>query len=126
MATRSVTAALQNYIRVLRLVNSDSSAALYIADGEMLQAGQPAIHGREAIHRFLRPFDGKAIVDSASATIDNVAVYDTTAYVWASYYQRTRMPPGAFADYRGRFVSEWHLTPDHTWRIARILMQPAP
>ncbi len=121
----AVAAAMHNYTRVLKLVNADSSAALFTADAEMLQAGMAPIRGREAIRAFLKPFDGRAIVDSASSTIDTIESHGTTAYLWGSYHQRTRIPPGAFADYDGRVVIEWRRDADHAWRIARILMQPA-
>lgn len=120
-----VVGAMQHWIHVTQLVNADSAAAIYTPDAEMLQASMPPIHGRDAIHAFLKPFDGRAVVDSISGTAGRVDVFDSTAYLWGEYYQKTRIPPGAPQAYRGRFVTEWRLGGDGTWRIARILMQPA-
>ena len=121
----AVEAAMQHYVRLTRLVNSDSVAAMYTPDGEMLQARAAPIRGRDAIRAFLKPFDGHAIVDTATSTTEQVEVFDSTAYLWGSYHQVTRLdgPPAA---YNGRFVTRWRLEPDGNWRIARILMQPAP
>lgn len=116
---------MQHYLRSIQLVNSDSVAATYTADAEMLQAGSAPIRGREAIRAFLKPFDGRAIVDTVRGTTDALEVYDSTAYLWGGYHQVTRLD-GPAATYNGRFVIRWRLEPDGAWRIARILMQPAP
>ena len=120
-----VEAAMRHYVRLTQLVNSDSVAAMYTNDGEMLQARSAPIRGREAIRAFLKPFDGHTVVDTVTSTTDALDVYDSTAYLWGGYHQVTRLD-GPPATYNGRMVIRWRLEPDGAWRIARILMQPAP
>jgi ketosteroid isomerase-like protein len=124
-ATAGVEAAMQHYIRTIRQVNSDSAAAMFTAGADLYEGGMQSLHGREAIRTFLKPFDGKAVVDTATSTTLAIEVHGTTAYLWGEYYQHTRIPPGRFAPYHGRFVSEWHREGDGQWRIARMMMQPA-
>lgn len=115
---------MQHWIAMTKLVNADSAASVYTADAIMLQAGAEPITGREAIRAFLKPFDGRAVVDSISGHATQVDRYGDEAYLWGEYFQRTRIPPGEAMPYHGRFVIKWRRERDGVWRIARILMQP--
>ncbi|HTG84049.1 MAG TPA: DUF4440 domain-containing protein, partial [Gemmatimonadales bacterium] len=125
-ASRAVAAAMEHYTALIRAVASDSIAAMYTEDGELLEAGMAPLRGPKEIREFLAQFDGKVVVDSASTVSDDVEVFGTTAYQWGSFSQVARVqdqPPGKFS---GRYVARWRRTPEGQWKLTRLLMQPAP
>jgi len=125
-ASRAVVAAMEHYTALIRAVASDSIAAMYTEDGELLEAGMAPLRGPKEIREFLAQFDGKVVVDSASTVSDDVEVFGTTAYQWGSFSQVARVqdqPPGKFS---GRYVARWRRTPEGQWKLTRLLMQPAP
>jgi uncharacterized protein (TIGR02246 family) len=122
----AVVAAMDHYAALVRAVNSDSVAAMFTQDAQLLEPGMAPLRGREAIRAFLAPFDGKVTVDTVENRTDLVEVYGDTAYLWGRYRQVARtgdQPPGEFD---GRYVARWRLEADGRWRLARLLMQPAP
>ena len=64
----AVAAAMDHYLAMLKLVNSDSVAAMFTDSTEMYQPAAPPIRGRDAVRAFLKPFDGHAHVDTVTAT----------------------------------------------------------
>jgi ketosteroid isomerase-like protein len=116
---------MDHYLAMLKLVNSDSVAAMFTDSAEMYQAAAPPIRGRDAIRAFLKPFDGHAHVDSVSATTIALNVYGDAAYQWANYRQVARVGGGAAESFDGRFVVEWARGAGGNWKIRRLLMQPA-
>ena len=125
-ASRGVVAAMEHYTALIRTVASDSIAAMYTEDGELLEAGMAPLRGPKEIRGFFAQFDGKVMVDSASTVSDDVEVFGTTAYQWGSFSQVARVqdqPPTTFG---GRYVARWRRTPEGQWKLTRLLMQPAP
>ncbi len=125
-ARQAVAAAMEHYTALIRTVASDSIAAMYTEDGELLEAGMAPLRGPKEIREFLAQFDGKVVVDSASTVSDDVEIFGTTAYQWGSFSQVARVqdqPPGKFS---GRYVARWRRTPEGQWKLTRLLMQPAP
>jgi uncharacterized protein (TIGR02246 family) len=123
---QALLAAMQRYTGFLKSVNSDSVAASFTADGELLEPGMAPLHGRSAIRAFLSPFDGKVTVDTAESVTDTIEAYGPIAYLWGSYHQVARMGEAAPSAFDGRFVAQWRLEADGKWRMSRLLMQPAP
>jgi ketosteroid isomerase-like protein len=95
---------MEHYTALIRVVASDSIAAMYADDGELLEAGMAPLRGPKEIRAFLAQFDGKVVVDSASTVSED-------------------QPPGKFS---GRYVARWRRTPEGPWKLTRLLMQPAP
>jgi len=123
---QEVVAAMEHYTALIKVVASDSIAAMYAADGELLEAGMAPLRGPKEIRAFLAQFDGKVVVDSASTVSDDVEVFGDTAYQSGSFSQVAKVqdqPPGKFS---GRYVARWRRTPEGPWKLTRLLMQPAP
>ena len=120
----AVAAAWEHYVATLKLVNSDSVAAMFTDSAEMFQSGAAPIRGRAAIRGFLAPFDGHAHVDSVTSTTMSISVYGDAAYQWGSYHQVARLDAAPAGSFDGRFVAEWRRGGDGSWKMRRILMQP--
>lgn len=125
-AMEAVAAAMDHYVALLRRVTSDSVAAMYTPDGELLEPGMAPLRGRSAIRAFLAPFDGHAVVDTALVSVEPAAVYGAIAYQWGAYHQVARLNGGPAVVFDGRFAAEWHRAGNGQWLLTRLLMQPAP
>ena len=121
----AVAAAWDHYVAALKLVNSDSVAAMFTDSAEMYQSGAAPIRGREAVRAFMVPFDGHAHVDSVTSMIIAINVYGDVAYQWGTYHQVARLDNGQPGTFNGRFVAEWARVGTGGWKIRRLLMQPA-
>lgn len=125
-AAREVEAAMQQYTVLLKTGPAEATAALFTADGELLEPGLAALHGREAIQTFLAPVFAAVVVESASTESDAVEVYGDAAYQWGTYRQRVAEKGKAANDYHGRYVASWRREADGRWRLAKMLVQPFP
>jgi uncharacterized protein (TIGR02246 family) len=116
---------MDHYAALLQLVNSDSVAAMYTEDGEMTgNSCAPHFSGREAIRRFLAPFDGHAHVDTAIVRTSSITVGGDTAHVAGSYHQMARLDSGKAGTFDGAIRVVWVRQPDGNWRIARFETDP--
>jgi uncharacterized protein (TIGR02246 family) len=125
-AHREVEAAMQRYTGLLKTGPPEALAASYTADGELLEPGLAALHGREAIQGFLAPIFTAFEVQSATTESEAVEVFGNAAYQWGTYRQRAGERGKTAADYRGRYVASWRREADGQWRLARFLVQPFP
>jgi len=66
---QEIVVAMEHYTALIRAVASDSIAAMYTEDGELLEAGLAPLRGPKEIREFLAQFDGKVLVDSASTVV---------------------------------------------------------
>ena len=121
----AVAAAWERYLAAVKMVNSDSVAAMFTDSAEMYQPGAAPIRSREGVRRFLAPFDGHAHVDTVTSTTIALSVYGDVAYLWGTYHQVARVDAGKAGSYDGRFVAEWSRGVNGGWRIRRLLMQAA-
>lgn len=120
-----VEAALAEYSRNLKALDSAKLASSYEADGELLDPGMAPHKGPAAIKAFLDSFQG-VVIESASMTPESTEVWGAAAVVFGTYAQRVRVGDTPAADYRGRFVAEWARQADGRWLIRRLLTQPSP
>ena len=123
---QEIVVAMEHYTALIRAVASDSIAAMYTEDGELLEAGLAPLRGPKEIREFLAQFDGKVLVDSASTVSDEVEVFGSTAYQWGSFSQVARVRDQPPAKFGGRYVPRWRRTREGQWKLTRLLMQPAP
>ena len=65
-------------------------------------------------------------VEVATATPDAIEIFDDTAYVWGTYFERLAFPGQALSEQSGKFVYEWKREPDREWRIHRYFRIPLP
>lgn len=123
--TAELDAATARYAGFVRGMAGDSIAAMYAPDGEMLGAGMHAIQSPDSIRRFLAGFTNVK-VDSETMVRDAITVGDTESVTWGTYTQVatvTGQPPVRVS---GRFVTQWVRRPGESWKIRRMLTQPAP
>ncbi|MGH7426917.1 MAG: hypothetical protein ACREJ4_00875 [Candidatus Methylomirabilaceae bacterium] len=88
-----------------------------------LEPGIAPIHTRDSIRAFMASFPGVQ-VDSATATPDTIEVWDGSALVWGSYFERLRFPGQPQSEQHGKFVIQWVRQADGTWLIQRYLRVP--
>ena len=124
-ARADVAAALERYQVAARAVQADSIAAFFTAPGVLFEPGIHPIRTRDSIRAFIASFPGVR-VDVATATPDTIEVFDGTAFVWGSYFERLAFPGQPLSEQHGKFVMEWVRQPDGTWLIARYFRVPVP
>jgi uncharacterized protein (TIGR02246 family) len=125
-ARQAIEGAMQHYTELLRTGPPEALAATFTAEGELLEPGMAAVHGRDAIRSFLAPLFSAVTVESASTESETVEVFGTAAYQWGTYRQRVAEHGKPAADYHGRYVAAWRREADGHWRLARMLVQPFP
>jgi ketosteroid isomerase-like protein len=125
-ATAEIGAALERYAAFTRALASDSIAAMFTADGEMLQPGMTALRGPAGVLGFLRPLEQQATVESATMTATSLTVAGHSAMQWGDYYEVVTPRGQPRGEFRGRFAIEWRREGDGQWRIVRLIVQPAP
>ena len=124
-ARAEVRAALARYNELLAQMDSRGIAAMYTADGEMSEPGQPATQGRDSIRTFLDSFAGYHVEENAM-TSDTIVVRATSLVQSGRFSQRVRMPDGTEVRPRGSFTAEWVRESDGQWRIRRMHSVPDP
>jgi len=123
-AVRDVEAALQRYAHFTVTLEYDSTAAMFTADGQMLEPQMAPIVGRQAIHDFLAPLAAKYAVGTATMVAEDTQVFGSSAYQWGTYDQTSGLKGEKLARYAGRFVAEWAREADGVWRLKRMMAQP--
>ena len=86
-ASRQIEAAMQRYTLFTRTGPPDSSAALFTADGELLEPGMRPLEGPAAIRAFLAPLWHMVTVTKAETTTDAIEVFGDVGYQWGAYDQ---------------------------------------
>ena len=120
-----VTSALERYMVAARAVDADAIAQCFTEHGTLFEPGILPIQGREPIRDFIRSFPGVR-VEVATATPDAIETFDTTAYVWGTYFERLDFPGQQLSEQSGKFVIEWNREADGEWRILRYYRIPLP
>jgi ketosteroid isomerase-like protein len=124
-AARDVRARLAEYAAAAAAVDAERSAAFFTPTGTLFEPGIPPIVSPDSIRAFIRSFPG-VVVDTAMLRADTVEVFDDTALVWGTYYEKLRFagqPPSA---QYGRFVMEWKRDSTPAWRIEKYYRVPLP
>ncbi len=123
-ATRdAIATTLQRYMVAARAVNPDSIASFFASTAILLEPGIAPIHTRDSIRAFMASFPG-VLVDSATATPDTIEVWDGSALLWGSYFERLRFPGQPLSEQHGKFVIQWVRQADGTWLIRRFFRIP--
>jgi hypothetical protein len=125
-ATRdTIAAVMQRYQVAARSVNPDSIAAFYAPTAVLFEPGIAPVRTRDSIRAFIASFPGVR-VDVATATPDTIEVWDGTAFLWGSYFERLAFPGQPVSEQHGKFVAEWVRQPDGAWLIQRLFRVPVP
>ena len=122
---REINLALQRYADAARAVDANASAAFFASNGVLFEPGIPPIQSPDSIRAFIASFPGVQ-VDSAVLTADTIDVFDNTALVWGSYYERLRFAGQPPSSQHGRFVMKWVQQPNRNWLIEKYYRIPLP
>jgi uncharacterized protein (TIGR02246 family) len=114
--------ATEHYAQLVKAMDGNAIANLYTAEGESIIAGQPPIHGREAIRNQLESFKGFS-VQSETLTADTITVDGARAHVTGTYRQRVRVPAGDVIEVHGAYAADW-LRESNDWHIQKLLTTP--
>jgi uncharacterized protein (TIGR02246 family) len=114
--------ATEHYAQLVKAMDGNAIANLYTADGESIIAGQPPIHGREAIRNQLESFKGFS-VQSENLTADTIKIDGARAHVTGTYRQRVRVPAGDVIEVHGAYAADW-LREGNDWHIHKLLTTP--
>ena len=118
-AAAEVDSALARYARFTLSMNSDSLAASFAPDGELVSEGQPPIVGPAAILTHLNSFsEYKVIADSLVA--DTTTADSASGRQVGRYWQRVRVPKGDTIEVRGGFEARWVRLAPREWRLQRL------
>ncbi|HVZ49893.1 MAG TPA: nuclear transport factor 2 family protein [Gemmatimonadaceae bacterium] len=116
---QEVDSALARYGRFTMQMASDSLAAFFTPDGQLVAEGQPPIVGPAAILTHLRSFnDYRVLGDSLVA--DSTVADSATGLQVGHYWQRVRVPKGDTIEVRGGFEARWVRVAPHVWRLQRL------
>lgn len=121
----TIATAMQRYQAAARTVNPDSIAAFYTPTAVLFEPGITPVQSRDSIRAFIASFPGVR-VDVATATPDTIEVWDGTALLWGSYFERLAFPGQPVSEQHGKFVAEWVRQADGTWLIQRLFRVPLP
>ena len=120
----AVEKAMRDYAATLRSANTAAVTLSYTPDGELLLPGLPALHGHEAINKFLAPLVATTEVESVEMQTDTLEVNGKTADQWGIYRQVAGPKGQPKQTHEGRYAAVWHLEEDGHWRLFRLMMQP--
>jgi len=126
-AGEQVKAAMRRYDQFVLAMNAEGIAAMFTADGELIDAGKTIARTPASILAFLQSFDGKVRVEENASSIDSVTVTGATAILTGTYEQKALL----LSDKReirvqGKFEVEWSRQPDGQWLIRSMSTRSAP
>ena len=110
---------MQRYDRFIKAVNADSIALLYTPDGDL---GNVA-HGQDSIRRFLATFKNVTVLSMASTT-DSIAIQGDSSIQTGTYRQVAVLSEKDTVHVKGTYRANWQWTPEHGWRIKRMITKP--
>lgn len=119
-----VEAALRHYSELVLAMDHARIAALFEPEGEIVNKGQAAVHGRAAIESFLSGFSGYHVLENNMRPASTV-VRGNTAEQVGTYNQRVRTPDGEVLEVSGGFEAVWGRTSTGDWLIRRLGTSPS-
>jgi len=121
---KEVRAALAHYATLVRTMDHAGIAAMFAADGEIVNPGQAPVRGPVAIEAFLRQFDAYKVL-SETMHPARTTVSGERATQTGTYRQRVRVPDGRVMDVSGGFEADWIRDAGGAWRIRRLATTPS-
>jgi uncharacterized protein (TIGR02246 family) len=118
-----IRARLQQYVQLVRKMDHAGIAAMFAADGEVVNPGRDPIRGRAAIQAFLEQFAGYQVINDVmvplTTTVDGNHATET-----GTYRQRVRGPDGNIIEVSGNFALDWIRDSSGVWLIQRAATTP--
>jgi len=118
-----VEAALGRYAALVLAMDHAGIAAMFAAEGAIVNDGQPPIRGPVKIRAFLESFSGYKVLANDMETSRTV-VEGETAVQEGTYHQRVRTPEGKVLEVSGRFEVRWARSGPGEWLIEQMGTQP--
>jgi ketosteroid isomerase-like protein len=115
---------LQRYSGLVLAMDNADIARMFAPDGEMVNPSRPAVHGREAIEKFLASYSDYKVLaneDTPSSTL----IDGDTAEQLGNYHQKVRAPDGQLFETNGRLEIEWERAAPGQWLIVQLATFPA-
>lgn len=122
---REVNLTMQKYADAARTVDADACAAFFTPTGVLFEPGISPIQSPDSIRAFIKSFPGVQ-VDSATMVADTIEVFDKTAIVWGTYFEKLRFAGQPPSSQQGRFVMEWVQQANRSWLIEKYYRIPLP
>jgi ketosteroid isomerase-like protein len=120
----AVEAGLYRYSQLLLSMDSTGIAGMFAPDGEVVNPSQPAVHGRDAIQKFIASFSDFHVLTN-SDTPTSTLIDGNTAEQIGVYEQSVRSPQGHLFKVSGRLEIEWVKSPSGVWQIMQLATFPA-
>ena len=129
-ATTRIKLRTSQYAEALKVGMPAALAAFFTTDGELDEPNLAPIVGTAAITQFYAAISNTvqvAAVELAPLRLDiDNAASPPVAHQWGTVLEVAAEPGKAPVTLTGRFVARWRLDRDGEWRLAQLLMQPAP
>ena len=119
----AVDAGLYRYSQLLLAMDSAGIAAMFAPEGEVVNPSQPAVHGRDAIQKFIASFSDFHVISNTD-TPTSTLIDGNTAEQIGVYEQSVRSPQGHLFKVSGRLEIEWVKTPSGEWQIMQLATFP--
>ncbi|HEY5227567.1 MAG TPA: nuclear transport factor 2 family protein [Opitutaceae bacterium] len=120
----AVEAGLYRYSQLLLSMDSAGIAAMFAPDGEVVNPSQPAVHGRDAIRKFIASFSDFHVISNTD-TPTSTLIDGSTAEQIGVYEQSVKSPQGHLFKVSGRLEIEWVKAPSGEWQIMQLATFPA-
>jgi uncharacterized protein (TIGR02246 family) len=116
---QAVEQAEADWIKAFNRADVDAMLALYTRDVVLMPPGEPSLHGRRAVGKWIRAFfklhRAKQVVEN-----DEVQVHGTFAWLRGRFeIEIVQHRGGPFETVRGQHLVIWRLEKDGAWRAAR-------
>ena len=114
-----VEGAFRHYCALLLAMDHAGIAAMFSADGEIVNAGQAPIRGPAMINAFLAGFADYKVLAYTTETpqIRASGDYATLASV---YHETVRTPAGQVVQVSGHLEAQWRRSPRGRWYLTRM------
>lgn len=119
----AVVAALERYTGFVRRQASDSIAALFTPDGQLLDASRPPITGPTAIEAFLDSFRAYHVL-ADTMTQSTLLLQGDSAVQTGRFRQLVQLPAGDTVVAQGGFRIVWARDGRGDWRVRRMGTAP--
>jgi ketosteroid isomerase-like protein len=120
----ALVAAMHSYDERIRAMDGPGLAALFTADGAIVNQGQTVAQTPAAIAAFLGGFVGKVRVEATASTVEHVRIEGDQGFLDGRYAQDVQLiAEGKPLHVGGRFAGQWRRD-GGAWRLARMETTP--
>jgi len=118
-----VEAAFDHYCTLMLAMDHAAIAAMFSADGEIVNAGQAPIRGPAMINAFLAGFSDYKVL-AYTTDPPQTRVNGDYANLRTIYHEKVRVPDGRVAEVSGHLEALWRRSPRGPWYVTRMATAP--